>query len=193
MNTQPSFIQWLPVALMVGVTAGASIFITSFLSQVSGLGFMGAVWAVFISWALWFAMGARYDRLAKGVLSTVGGVIFGYLTLLVNTNVFTPLLGDMAGTWALPLTVFLVATSIVLLELTNLFEVGFAYFFGFAAYFAYMFGFSGDTTQLMGVVHVAILMLVGFGFGMLTSFLKDKILDVEQVPLYLRKTIFDKE
>ncbi len=193
MKTQPSFGQWLPVALMIGVLAGLTVLLTTKISQMNGLGFIGAVWVIFISWALWFAMGARFDRLAKGVLSTVGGVIFGWLTLVALVNVFTPLLGAAAGTWALPLTVFCVATIIVLLELTNLFEVGFAYFFGFAGYFAYVFGFAGETSQLMAAVQVSILLVIGFGIGILSSTLKNKILDAEAVPLHLRRTIFDKE
>jgi len=193
MNTQPSFMQWLPVAAMVGVLAGASVMITSIFSQMEGLGFIGAVWVVFISWALWFAMGARFDRLAKGIFSTIGGVLFGWLTLIVNTAIFTPLFGDAAGMWALPVTVFFAATTIVLFELTSLFEVGFAYFFGFAAYFAYVFGFAGDTPLFTSVIHVSILLLIGYGFGILSSTVKDKILSAEQVPFHLRKTIFDKE
>lgn len=193
MKTQPSFTQWLPVALMIGLLAGLSVLLSSIVSQINGLGFVGAVWVVFISWALWFAMGARFDRLAKGFLSSIGGVIFGCLTLVLMANVFSPLLGEAAGMWALPITVFFVATAIVLLELTNLFEVGFAYFFGFAGYFAYFFGFAGGASQLTAVVHVSVLLMVGFGFGILSSFLKNKILDVEAVPFHLRKTIFDKE
>jgi len=195
MNSQPTFGQWLPVALMIGALAAVSVLLTAVLSGMPGLGFMGAVWVLFISWALWFAMGARYDRLLKGVLSTIGGVVFGYLTLVINTTVFTPLLGDAAGMFALPLTVFFVATTIVLLELTDKFEVGFAYFFAFAGYFAYLFGgfAPADTSNLMAAVYMSILLLVGFGFAIISSFLKEKILNVEHVPLHLRKTIFDKE
>ncbi len=193
MNSQPSFRKWLPVALMVGVLAGASVMLSSVVSQINSLGFMGAVWVVFISWALWFAMGARYDRLTKGVASSIGGVVFGWLTLIVNTSVFTPLFGDAAGMWALPVTVFCAATAIVLLELTDILEVGFAYFFGYAAYFAYVFGFAGDTPLLTSAIHVSILLVVGFVFGIVSSSLKNKILDAENVPFNLRKTIFDKE
>jgi Protein of unknown function (DUF1097) len=193
MKTQPSFGQWLPVALMIGALAGLTVMITTAVSQMEGFGFIGAVWVIFISWALWFAMGARFDRLAKGVFSTIGGVVFGWLTLVAMVNVFTPLLGDAAGVWALPLTVFCVATTIVLLELTDLFEVGFAYFFSFAGYFAYVFGFAGETSQLMAAVHVSILLVIGFALGIVSSTLKNKILDAEAVPFHLRKTIFDKE
>jgi len=193
MNTQPSFGQWLPVAMMVGVLAGASVLLTSLVSQMNGLGFIGAVWVLFVSWALWFAMGARFDRLTKGVLSTIGGVVFGWLTLIVNVSVFTPLFGDAAGTWALPATVFCAATTIVLLELTDHLEVGFAYFFGYATYFAYVFGFAGETSLAMSVVHVSVLLVIGFAFGIASSTIKNKILDAENVPFHLRKTIFDKE
>lgn len=193
MKTQPSFGKWLPVAMMVGAFAALSVVLTSLVSGIEGFAFAGAVWLVFISWALWFAMGARFDRLVKGVLSTIGGVIFGWLTLLVMSEVFTPLLGDAAGMWALPLTVFFAATSIVLLELTDLLEVGFAYFFGYAAYFAYVFGFAGETSWLVSIAHVSVMLLVGFGFGIATSTLKEKILDAEHVPFHLRKTIFDKD
>lgn len=195
MRTQPTFMQWLPVALMVGVLAAASVLLSSTVSATPGLEFMGAVWVLFISWALWFAMGAKYSRLAKGILSVVGGVVFGWLTLLLNTEVFTPLFGEAAGMWALPVTVFFAASSIVLLELTNLFEVGFAYFFGYAGYFAYIFGgFAPEgTSNLMAVAYFSVLLIVGFAFGIATTFLKNKILNAEGVPFNLQKTIFDKE
>ena len=54
--------------------------------------------------------------------------IFGVITIVVYAKVLSPILGEP---WALPATVFLIATTIVLLELTDWFEIAFVYFFSY--------------------------------------------------------------
>lgn len=193
---QPSFKQYLPVAVMVGFLAAFSVFLTTMIAtNIPALAWVGSsVWVLFISWACWFAVGAKMSRFLKYILSLTGGVIFGWLTLYINTTIVAPLLGDAAAMWALPITVFLVATSIVLLELTEKFEIGYAYFFAFAGYFAFLFGgFGGaSATPISGAVAFWILLMLGAGFAIVSSVLREKILDLMKVPADQRKTIFDR-
>lgn len=196
MKSQPSFKQWLPVAVLMGIFASASVLITSLIaSTIPSLAWVGAsVWVLFISWAVWFATGARLSRLHKCIFSLSGGVVFGWLTLFVNSSVIAPLLGNFAGLWALPVTVFFVAVAIVLLELTDWFEIGYAYFFAFASYFAFLFGgFVAGVSPFTSAFYFWILLMAGLGLGILSSTLKNKLFIIERVPLDQRNTIFDKE
>ena len=198
MNKQPSFGQWLPVSLMVGILAGLSVYIFTVLFPEAGYGWAGAVWVLFISWGGWFSVRAKMKRLPKFILSVTGGVVFGVLTLIVF-GYLSPFLGD----WALAVTVFLAATSIVLLELTSILEVAFVYFFAYAGYFAYVFGGFGDTVDSTGAVvdtsfyqeagYFWILLMAGVGFALVNVWLKNILFKIERVPLDQRNTIFDKE
>ena len=189
MKTQPSFGKFLPVAVMIGVAAALVVYLSVNVFA-SMYPWAGAVWVIFISWALYFMAGAKVSRIPKYVLGLVGGVVFGLVTLMLMSNVFAP----MVGAYALPVTVFFVATAIVLLELTNLFELAPAYFFGYATYFAYVFNPNlASTSNAMDVVYVSVLLLVGVLVGYITATLRAKILDMERVPFELRDTIFDKE
>lgn len=190
MLKQPTFRQWFPVALMVGILAGFSVLISFQLQPSLGVWF-GAPWAIFITWGAWFSIGAKTHRLKKFVASITGGVVFGWLTLVI-APIFSQIFGS---TFGLPLTVVVVATTIVLLELTDLFEIAFVYFFVYAGYFAYFFGgFAGkDADALQAAVYYWILSLLGVVFGLITVVLKDKIFSVERVPFDQRSTIFDKE
>jgi hypothetical protein len=149
------------------------------------------VWGIFISWGLWFAGGAKMSRLHKYVLSLISGVFFGWLTLYIYMGYFIAWFGDP---WALPLTVVIIATTIIMLELTSWFEVGYAQFFAYAGYFAYVFGgFGGEAGIFTQGIYFSVILMVGLGFGIATTFLKTKILNVERVPFDQRQTIYDKE
>ena len=91
--------------------------------------------------------------------------------------------------------VFIAGTAIVLLELTNWFELAPAYFFSFAGFFAYLFGgFAGDAGMTFSSIGMYIgLLLVGTGLGIATIFLRKFWLDMMKVPEDQRQTIFDKE
>ena len=188
-NIQPSLGKWFPVALMVGVLAGLSVLLTLQLGAIYG-GWIAAPWVLFISWGGWFSVGAKFSRLPKYVAALTGGVVFGWLTLIVN-GYLTAALGPV---WGLPATVFLAATSIVLLELTSFLELAFIYFLSYAGYFAYVFGgFSGTSDILQNAVYFWVLLLVGVGFGIANVVLKNKILNIERVPWDQRNTAYDKE
>ena len=179
-----SISKFLPVALMIGIVAAIWMIIS---------GKMGLVpWVPFLSWALFFGAGAgKFKRVPKEVIGLTGGVVAAVvlLYLLPVAN------GIFGATWGLPVLVFLAATIIVLLELTNWFELAPAYFYSFAGFFAYLFGgFAGTTTmnpQL--IITFWVLLLVGTGLGVLTGFLRGTILGALGVPADQRKTIFDKE
>lgn len=188
MKRQPSFSKFLPIALMIGVAAAAVVYISSAVSATYP--WAGAVWIVFISWAMYFMAGAKISRMHKYALGLLGGVVFGWITLWL-IPIFTSVVGS---TWGLPVTVFFVAVAIVLLELTDWFELAPAYFFSFAAYFAFVFGgFGGDASYAVQGVYVSIMLGAGLLGGLITASLRKMILDVERVPFEMRDTIFDKE
>ena len=169
---------------MVGVLAGISVYLTSVISASNpSLAWVGAPWVLFISWGAWFSIGAKMKRLGKMIIALTGGVL-------------SPILGEP---WALPATVFLIATTIVLLELTDWFEIAFVYFFSYAGYFAYLFGgFAGAsinpiTNPYTPAVYCLILLMAGVVFALVNLFLKNAILGTENVPPERRTTVFDKE
>jgi len=132
-----TFKKFLPVGLMIAAVATLYVIVAQYLK-------VSALWVPFISWPLYFIAGAKPSRLHKEVIGLIGGVIFAYLTLVV----VVPFTGIFGGVLGLPLTVFLVALIIVMLELTDWFELAPAYFFSFAGYFAYVFGgFGGQAWQ----------------------------------------------
>ncbi len=194
MAIQPRFINWLPIALMVGVLAGGTVLIGNVLAG-KGFSWVGTlIWVPFISWALYFMAGGRLQRAHKYVIAMVGGVVYGWLTIIIGNW----LVGIIGGLWAYPIVVFLVATSIVLLELTDWFELAPAYFFGYAGYFATAFGFSAalgfETPQdiTLAVYHI-VLTVAGLVLGWITIAIKGRMLDAMNVPLDQRQTVFDKE
>jgi len=210
MNKQPTFGQWFPIALMVGVLAGLSVLFTQQVAAVEGYAWFGAVWVLFISWGFWFAGGAKWKRLPKYIIALGGGVVFGILTLVIWGYVSAFLESIAVGSSAiaglsLGITVFLAATTIVTLELTNWFEMAFGYFFAYAGYFAYVLGNAGGVSIFneSGAVitdavvtnagYYFILLMVGLGFAIINQVLKDMIFKIERVPFDQRNTIFDKE
>jgi len=182
---------------MVGVLAGISVYLTSVISASNpSLAWVGAPWVLFISWGAWFSIGAKMKRLGKMIIALAGGVIFGVITIVVYAKILSPILGEP---WALPATVFLIATTIVLLELTDWFEIAFVYFFSYAGYFAYLFGgFAGASINPIEnpytpAIYCLILLMAGVVFALANIFLKDAILGTENVPPERRTTVFDKE
>ncbi len=176
--------QFFPVALMVAVVAALYVL---FAQQLK----VSALWVPFISWPLYFIAGAKPSRLHKEVIGLTGGILFGFLTLKVVVP-FTEIFGSLL---ALPLTVFLAAFLIVILELTDWFELAPAYFFAYAGYFAYVFGgFAGaKTSYAAAMVPFWILLMVGLGLGYLTASLRKMILEKEGVHGSAQETVFDKE
>ncbi len=197
MNSQPTAGQWLPIAAMIGVLAALSVWLTQAVIAPMVPWFAGTVWALFITWGAWFSVGARLSRLPKFCVGVVGGVVFGWITLFLM-GFANELVG---ATWGLPLTVFFVATTIVMLELTDLFELAFVYFFSYASFFAYVFGGFDKQPESMGQlmqwavqgVHFLVLLFLGLGFALVNVWLKNMIFDVEKVPFDHRNTIYDKE
>ncbi len=174
--------KFIPVAIMVGIVAAIFIIVGNKLSI--------ALWVPFISWALFFMAGAKYSRLPKEIIGLTGGLLFA-VVLLWLLPAFSNIFGASMG---MPVLVFLTAFSIVMLELTNWFELAPAYFFSFAGYFAFLFGgFAGSQMTLSNIFNFWILLMVGLVLGIITQFLRDKILDLLKVPQEARQTVFDKE
>ncbi|OGZ04746.1 MAG: hypothetical protein A2648_02805 [Candidatus Lloydbacteria bacterium RIFCSPHIGHO2_01_FULL_41_20] len=178
-----TFTKFLPVAILIGILAALSIILSSW----SGY----PVWPVFISWGLYFVAGAKPSRIHKEVIGLTGGIIFGYLTLAVVPT-YTSLFGSF---WGLPLTVFTAAFLIVLLELTDWFELAPAYFLSYAGYFAYVFGnFAGTgATPAQAAIPFWGLTMVGLVFGYVSATLRKKILEKEGLFGSAQETVFDKE
>ncbi|MFH1714439.1 MAG: DUF1097 domain-containing protein [Candidatus Nealsonbacteria bacterium] len=178
------FKAFLPVAIMIGVVAAVYVFVAQYLE-------ISALWVPFISWPLYFIAGAKPSRLHKEIIGLTGGIIFGFLTLVV----VVPMGNIFGAVLSLPLTVFLAAIIIVLLELTDWFELAPAYFFSFAGYFAYLFGgFGGAEATNASVIPLFwVLLMVGLGLGYMTAFLRRKILENQGIFGADQKTVFDKE
>lgn len=179
--------KFIPVAAIIGIVAA--------LWTIIGMKSNLVLWVPFMSWALFFIAGAKYTRLHKMAIGLTGGTIYG-VVLIWLLPAFNSILGD---SWGLPALVFLAGTTIVLLEVTDWFELAPAYFFSFASFFAFWFGkFGGPTTGTTDLVfgpimNFWILLMVGLGLGVATQFLREKILDFMKVPHEHRQTIFDKE
>lgn len=178
-----TFGKFLPIAIMIGLLAALSIILTDIYKV--------AVWPIFISWGMYFLAGAKPSRLHKEIIGLTGGILFGYLTLWA-VPYFTSVFG---ATYGLPATVFCAAAIIVLLELTDWFELAPAYFLSYAGYFAFVFGkFGGpDTTAVNALIPFWILTMVGLVFGYVSAFLRTKILNSEGVFGGAQQTVFDKE
>lgn len=175
--------KFIPVALMISLVAALYVIGANWLK-------VSALWAPFISWPLYFIAGAKPSRLHKEVIGLSGGVLAGYLVLLA----VGPVSGAIGATLGLPLIVFLVAFIIVMLELTDWFELAPAYFFAFAGYFAYFFGnFAGNATAFQAMFPFWGLLMAGLALGYLTALLRKKILEKEGVFGAAQDTVFDKE
>ncbi|HCR52657.1 TPA: hypothetical protein DIV48_03395 [Candidatus Kaiserbacteria bacterium] len=180
--------KFIPVSLMVAAFAAAWVLIGQYYNL--------ALWVPFISWPLYFVYdpdATKLKRIPKEIVGLLGGIVFGYVTLWL-----APQIGNVSGaTWALPLTVFLVAFTIVMLELTNLFELAPAYFFSYAGYFAYVFGgFAGAYslgTAFQAMLPYGALILVGLAIGLVTAYLRRIILQAEGLYGFAQRTVFDKE
>ena len=177
-----TFGKFLPVALMVGVIASLWIIIGNYFSV--------AIWVPFISWAMYYILdpgATRPRRIPKQVLGLTGGILFGYLTIFS-----LPYAEALVGaTFGLPLIVFVVATIIVLLEMTDTLELAPAYFFAYAGYFAYIW--SGLGTPRGSLIPFWSLLMAGLLIGYGTAFFRRKILEGEGLYGPAQKTIFDKE
>jgi hypothetical protein len=134
--------------------------------------------------------GAKYSRLHKEIIGLTGGVVFAAVLLYL-----LPFFGKIFGaSWSLPVLVFLAVFLIVLLELTDWFELAPAYFFGFAGYFALLFGGSAPAQMTSGnLFSYWYLLMLGLGLGVLTQFFRNAIFDILKVPPEQRETVFDKE
>lgn len=176
-----TFTKFIPISVMIGLTAAAWVYIGSWAGW--------ALWVPFISWAMYFAFDpTKPQRIVKEVIGLTGGIVFGYVTLVVM-----PIIGGVVGSiHALPITVFLVASTIVTLELTDWFELAPAYFFSYAGYFAYVFGGMADSKE-SALIPFWFLIMVGLGMGFFTAWMRRKMLEKEGVYGSSQKTVFDKE
>jgi hypothetical protein len=176
--------KFLPVAASVGALAALWVAIGSAQGWV--------LWVPFLSWALVFGAGAgKLNRIPKEVIGLIGGTVAGALVVYL-LPAFSSFLG---GTLALPVLIFIAGTAIVMLELTNWFELAPAYFFSFAGFFAYLFGgFAGEAGMTVSSLWMYTgLLLLGTCLGIATIFLRKFWLDLMKVPMDQRQTIFDKE
>lgn len=164
---------------MIAVAAALFVLVAQALN-------VSALWVPFISWPLYFIAGAKPARLPKEIIGLTGGVVAGYITLAVVAPI-----GNLVGdTLSLPMTILIVAFVIVMLELTDWFELAPAYFFAFAGYFAYL---AGGATPFKAMFPFWALLMVGLVLGYLTALMRKKILEKEGVYGAAQETVFDKE
>ena len=181
-----TFTKFLPVPIMIGVVAALWMVVSGQLSTAS---YPLVPWVPFIGWALYFMAGAKLSRLHKEAIGLTGGIVAAAIVLI-----FANQFGAVLGQWTLPVIVFFVAFFIVLLELTDWFELAPAYFFSFAGYFAYLLGkFAGTTMTAQHLVWFWALIMIGLALGVLTAKLRKWILTAEGVPESEQQTIFDRE
>ncbi|OHA65811.1 MAG: hypothetical protein A3D64_01155 [Candidatus Wildermuthbacteria bacterium RIFCSPHIGHO2_02_FULL_49_9] len=175
--------KFLPVAAAVGVLAAIWVVVGSAYGLV--------LWVPFLSWALFFGAGAgKFSRVPKEIIGLTGGTVVAAVLVALLPAVTSA----VGGTWALPLLVFCAAFLIVMLELTDWFELAPAYFYSFAGFFAYLFGgFAGTEMTVPMIVNFWILLVIGTGFGIATGLIRSFILNTLKVPAEQQKTIFDKE
>lgn len=174
--------KFIPVAVIVGALAAFSILLSAWAGY--------PVWPVFMSWGIYFIAGAKPSRLYKEVIGLTGGILFGYASLW-TVPFYNAVFGDV---WGLALTIFTAAFIIVMLELTDWFELSPAYFVSFAGYFAYVFGnFAPGLSIAAAMVPFWILIMIGLSFGYLSAVLRVKILEKEGIFGSSQKTVFDKE
>lgn len=181
--------KFIPVAASVGVIAAIWMIISA---KVTIGSYALIPWVPFLSWALVFgAGGGKFSRLPKEIIGLAGGTIAGAVVVLLMAQ-FNSIFGATLG---VPVLVFLAAFIIVMLELTDLFELAPAYFYSFAGFFAYLFGgFAGTAEVSFPLVAVyLVLLLIGTGLGVITVLARGVILDMLKVPQDQRQTVFDKE
>ena len=199
---QVSFLKFLPVTINVGIFA--------FLWLWIGLKYELVLWVTFIGWSMWYVMGpslaVRRRRAAKNFVGAVGGVLYAIIFILL-----IPKLYPYFGGYTIPALGFLAGMTIVLLELTNWFEVATSYFFTFAGYFGFAFacaafGGLGDYAGIFqgvygpaggyirDVIYFIAMIAIGFGIGFVTDTMRFWILYAEGLKdESQQKTIFDKE
>jgi len=174
--------KFIPVAITIGALAAFSILLSAWAGY--------PVWPVFISWGLYFIAGAKPSRLYKEVIGLTGGILFGFATLWA-VPFFNDIFGSALG---LSLTVFTAAFLIVMLELTDWFELSPAYFISFAGYFAYVFGnFAPGLSPAEAMVPFWFLVMIGLAFGYASATIRKKVLENQGVFGTSQKTIFDKD
>src|SRR4030042_271153 len=100
--------KFIPVAVMIAVVAALFMLIGTKLGVTS-------TWVPFISWPLYFIAGAKPSRLHKEIFGLTGGMLAGYVTLLI----LGPITSVVGATLGLPVTILFVAFVIVMLELTD--------------------------------------------------------------------------
>ena len=166
------FIQLLPIAIAIALTAAIYVLAAQYFQ-------VNALWLPFISWALYFIVGGKPSFLPKEIAGLTGGMLFGYLTLLV----VTPMASIIGGTLSMPVAVFFAAFFILLLELIDLFDMIPAYFFSYTSYFAYFFGgFGGEEATSIGIMPAFwILLMAGLGLGFFTAELRKRILGMQGI------------
>lgn len=179
-----TFGKFFPVAVMIALAAAIYVIVAQYFK-------VSALWVPFISWPLYFIVGSKLSRIHKQIFALTGGMLFGYLTLVV----VAPVSSIVGSNFGLSATVFLVAFSIVMLELTDWFELAPAYFFSYAGYFAYFFGgFAGPgVSNATAMVPYWILLMAGLGMAVITAFLRKEILNMLGVKGEAQITVFDKE
>lgn len=165
------FSQLFPVAFAIALIASIYVLAAQYF-QIS------AVWLPFISWALYFIVGGKPSYLSKEILCLTGGMIFAFVTLVM----VGPISGLVGKIFAMPVTVFIAAFLILILELFKPLDMIPAYFFSYTSFFAYYYGgFGGEGATPLGIMPLYwTLLMVGLGLGYFTSEIRNKILRMKR-------------
>ncbi len=195
MSIQPPVGKFFVFSCFIGLVAALDVYFQNTLSTNPNMGWLGATWVVFIAWALYFISGAKLSRMHKNFFALLGGIILAVATIKIGGALSELWKGGVLEAWAFPIVIFFDAVIIIMLELTDWFELAPAYFFGFAGYFGFFFGnFDGQTSDpYMAAVHHLILSVIGLILGWITASGRIKILLSMGVPIGNQQTVYDKE
>ena len=178
--------QYFPVSVIAGIVASLYTGFAVFFG-------LNAIWVAFISWPMHLMAGGKPKRLHKAVFGLTGGMILAWLMLLLSG----PLTAFFSLPVALGIIVFFFTIIIVMLELTEWFEMAGAYFLSFAGFLAYVFGgFGGPaafTNPTVALLPYWLLLMLGLVLASIISFLRKVILEKQGIFGAAQQTVFDKE
>lgn len=155
--------QTIPIEVTVAVLAGLSCFVT-----IAPVGL--PVWALFIGWAQYFALGATPSAMKKIYPALIPGSLLAALCILFINNLY-PLIGVMPSMMiSVVITVFFLMLTLKI----KLFDCGLAAFNGYSCVFATYYGgfFPNDPEMASVSILVALIWsFLGTSLGPIFGFL----------------------
>lgn len=155
--------QFLPVPIVVAILA--------FIWMVAAAKFSLLGWVAFLTWGAYFLSGIGTKSAIREAISFTLGIILGVVIVIVGTSLMSSF-----GSYTFPLVVAVAAFVIVYMELVPWFDMAPGYFIGAAAFFA-----AGSKPDIATSMAVFIPGILGLGLGVLTGYLRGKLLKLDSV------------